>query len=88
MSKKAKAIVKRFRKWKPETTPLQFTARYNPYNHGSPKKEWLVDQSELSEDSTAPFFSEAYLYNLLGKEDARSLLYAMEELFDIVEGRR
>jgi len=34
----------------------------------------LVPQDELDTDSEAPFFSEAYLYNLLGKEDARTLL--------------
>jgi len=31
-------------------------------------------------DEDAPFFSEAYLYTLLGKEDARSLLSRMREL--------
>lgn len=32
------------------------------------------------DDENAPFFSEAYLYNLLGKEDARSLLARMRKV--------
>jgi hypothetical protein len=31
-------------------------------------------------DENAPFFTEAYLYNLLGKEDARRLLALAKEL--------
>lgn len=31
-------------------------------------------------DGVAPFYSEVFLYPLLGKEDARSVLYPMEEL--------
>lgn len=31
-------------------------------------------------DEKAPFFTEAYLYNLLGKEDARTLLAYMRKL--------
>jgi hypothetical protein len=31
-------------------------------------------------DETAPFFSEAFLYNLLGKEDARSVLGILRRL--------
>ena len=34
-------------------------------------------------DENAPFFSEAFLYNLLGKEDARTLLYLLREAFGI-----
>lgn len=32
-------------------------------------------------DDETPFFSEAYLYNLLGKEDARTLLCLIERAF-------
>ena len=32
-------------------------------------------------DDETPFFSEAYLYNLLGKEDARTLLCLIEQAF-------
>ncbi len=35
-------------------------------------------------DETAPFFSEAFLYNLLGKEDARSLLGRMQTLLSLL----
>lgn len=31
-------------------------------------------------DENAPFFSEAYLYNLVGKEDARTILCLFENL--------
>ena len=33
-------------------------------------------------DEDAPFFTEAYLYNLLGKEDARTLLALMRPVFE------
>lgn len=31
-------------------------------------------------DAAMPFYSECFLYNLLGKDDARTVLYRMEEL--------
>lgn len=34
-------------------------------------------------DETAPFFSEAFLYNLVGKDEARSILGIMRELCDL-----
>ena len=34
-------------------------------------------------DENAPFFSEAFLYNLLGKEDARTLLALLRGAFGI-----
>lgn len=37
------------------------------------------------EDLDAPFFSEAFLYNLIGKEDARSVLGIVEGLLEIAE---
>ena len=33
-------------------------------------------------DETCPFFSETYLYNLLGKEDARTLLAFMRPVWE------
>jgi len=33
-------------------------------------------------DEEQPFFSETYLYNLLGKEDARTLLALMRPVWD------
>ena len=35
-------------------------------------------------DGEAPFYSEAFLYPVLGKEDARSVLYPMEHLAQIL----
>lgn len=35
-------------------------------------------------DDETPFFSEAYLYNLLGKEDARTLLALIEQAFSSI----
>lgn len=61
----------------PQDLPAQFTdLEANGFYTGSraspkQKAEWLA---ELREDAKRPFISEAYLYNLLGKEDARSLL--------------
>jgi len=42
-------------------------------------------------DEKAPFFSEAYLYNLLGKDDARSVLRVVRELLSaagVADARR
>ena len=45
-----------------------------------PINTYDVTEKELQQDSQAPFFSEAYLYNLLGKEEARSLLAIIDRL--------
>lgn len=36
----------------------------------------------LPEDENAPFFTEAYLYNLIGKEKARELLGLMDKIWE------
>jgi len=64
--------------WKPQDRPIQFTRKHNPYA----SIKGAVPQSELDEDAEAPFFTEAFLYNLLGKEDARSLLNRFEKVTD------
>jgi hypothetical protein len=74
--------------WRPEMTPIQFQARFNPYNHGSESRHWLVSQGELDHDQKAPFFSEAYLYNLLGKEDARTLLAFYRRVVEALRAAR
>lgn len=52
--------------WTPESKPKQFSPRaQSGYRKG---------------DEDAPFFSESFLYVLLGKEDARSLLGRMRQL--------
>jgi hypothetical protein len=48
-----------------ERVPEQFSSENDMYEEG---------------DERAPFFSEAYLYNLLGKDDARSVLSAVRQL--------
>ena len=51
-------------------------------NHGKYFKYSYTD-----EDKDQPFFSEAYLYNLLGKESARTLLGLMERVCKEVTGK-
>ena len=55
----AKALLKDLREFTCEDVPEQFSDDSEMYEEG---------------DETAPFFTEAYLYNLLGKSDARRLL--------------
>lgn len=48
--------------WTPESEPPGFRENYASF----------YDDEQFDEDADAPFLSEAYLYNLLGKEDART----------------
>lgn len=55
----------------------------------SPLREILVDTLKESDyysegDEDAPFFSEAFLYNLLGKEDARTLRATLHSLQEAI----
>ena len=75
-----KDSVKFLLEWTPESCPIQFTAEHNPYYNIKGFGGEDI-QATLDEDSTAPFFSEAYLYNLLGKEDARTLLAMMRPIW-------
>lgn len=72
--------LKRLLAWTPETVPIQFQKEHNPYN-ASPydSEDVTFSQEELDADARMPFFCEAYLYNLLGKEDARTLLALMRK---------
>ena len=53
--------------------------------------EWTPSCFELPKDSkmyeegdeSSPFFSETYLYNLLGKEDARTLLSLLKKVLGV-----
>jgi len=57
--------LKELLEWKPEQFGLpNFFKKSGYYSKG---------------DEDAPFFSEAFLYNLLGKEDARTLLHLLKE---------
>ena len=58
---------------------LNFKIGYFP-SHVAPLFPELISKEEREEDGTAPFFSEAYLYELLGKEEARVVLYYIREL--------
>lgn len=57
--------IRRMQKFACEGRPSQFSKK-NPYYRKG--------------DEKAPFYSEAFLYVLLGKEDARSVLYPFEEI--------
>lgn len=85
MSDEVKKALERLKAWTPEATPVQFQAKFNPANVGKLAKNWAIRQPELDLDARAPFFSEAYLYNLLGKEDARTLLALIRRLEAAVE---
>ncbi len=61
------ANLRKMTEWKPEIGfPQNFKGR-SPYG------------DTMKELNDCPFFSETYLYNLLGKEDARTLLAYMGE---------
>lgn len=56
---------------------LTFSIGHFPVTYYSLKD---VSKAELKEDAKAPFFSEAYLYDLMGKEEARTVLYYIRNL--------
>lgn len=56
----------------PHMVPVQFDSKSGHSVYGKTSRKDVVD--ELAQDARQPFFSEAYLYNLLGKDDARTLL--------------
>jgi hypothetical protein len=66
--------VQRLLEWTPEFTNRDVFNEKNPY----------YDKG----DEDAPFFSEAYLYNLLGKEDARTLLAWMRPIWRLAGLKR
>ncbi len=70
-----KAAIEHVLMFVPQDVPLQFTDP-DVYPYG--KKHF--DKKEQAEDAKQPFFSEAYLYTLLGKEDARTLRARMRQL--------
>lgn len=40
----------------------------------------IAEDPDIAADESIPFLSETYLYTLLGKEDARTLLYSINNL--------
>jgi hypothetical protein len=65
-----KAWMKDFEVFKVESIPTGFNQKNDYYTKG---------------DEEAPFWSESFLYPLLGKEDARTLLAKLRRLNDIAE---
>lgn len=63
--------VKELLEWVPEAVDLKAISKINYPPKYFPRKEY--GEICTDEDLKQPFFSEAYLYNLLGKEDARTL---------------
>lgn len=63
--------VEKLLEWTPEGVDLKKISKINYPSKYFPKKEY--GEICTNEDCKAPFFSEAYLYSLLGKEDARTL---------------
>ena len=45
-----------------------------------PKKAWLGKEGYEKGDEDTFFFCESYLYNLIGKDDARTLLFIIRRL--------
>jgi len=66
----AEAALKELRTWKPEHFDFTEFKKNEGYDEG---------------DENAPFFSEAFLYNLLGKSDARTLLSLLKKALGIKE---
>ena len=60
----------KLREWEPEWTPQVVREEF---------KECGVEPGEV-----VPFFTEAYLYPLLGKEDARTLLALMRPVWELI----
>lgn len=76
---KVKEALAQLVNFRPDDTPIQFTdPKAHPYGAEYARRKDV--QAELKQDSQQPFFCESYLYNLLGKEDARSLLARIEAL--------
>jgi hypothetical protein len=65
--------------WTPEGVDLKAIGKINYPEKSFPKKEY--GEIVTDEDCEQPFISEAYLYPLLGKEDARTLLALLTSAF-------
>ena len=74
--------IKKLLEWTPEGVDLKAISKINYPSKFFPKKEYGEICSD--EDCKCPFFSEAYLYPLLGKEDARQLLGLLERAFESI----
>lgn len=71
--------IKELLKWNPEMVDLKTISKIHYPEKYFPKKQF--GDICTDEDVKAPFFSESYLYNLLGKEDARTLIALTRKAF-------
>lgn len=82
MKKERTKEIERLLQWVTKGVDLKRISKINYPPKHFPKRKYGVICSD--EDTKAPFFSEAYLYNLLGKEDARTLLALMCQALESV----
>jgi len=66
-----RAAFKRLLSWHTESTPLPFLPKHRRAS------------GAMAGDEKAPFVSETFLYPLLGKDDARTLLYKLREVMRV-----
>ncbi len=71
--------IKELLNWNPEGVDLKAIGKINYPPKYFPKKKY--GEIVTDEDCKQPFFSESYLYPLLGKEDARTLLALLRIAF-------
>lgn len=74
--------IKELLKWTPVGVDLKAIGKVNYPPKDFPKKEY--GEIVTDEDCQQPFISESYLYPLLGKEDARTLLALLKHAFKSV----
>jgi len=80
--KTKKEEIKELLNWTPEAVDLKTIGKINYPPKHFPKKEY--GEIVTDEDCKCPFFCESYLYPLLGKEDARTLLCLLKRAFESV----
>ena len=69
-------------KWTPLGVDLKAISKVNYPEKYFPRDKY--GEICTSEDCKAPFFSEAYAYNLLGKQDARTLIGLMHSICEAI----
>lgn len=84
-AERIKVVLSRIVSFTPQDRPLQFDLDTSVYatEPRKSKARRAELQKELDGDAQCQFVSESYLYNLLGKEDARTLLSLFRQLAEI-----
>jgi len=82
MTRKINKQIEKLLNWTPEGVDLKKICKINYPSKYFPKKQY--GEMCTDEDCRQPFFSESYLYPLLGKEDARTLLALLRQAFESV----